>query len=464
MGFFCFSIHLGVVGLRTLAAPAEEVEPLPVADGYRGIWYWNERSGDQYKYKYSGGLATYPQQHVPIACYSAKAQKTFFVYGGRAPEANRLWHMVSYFDHRTKTVPRPRILLDKKTDDAHDNPSLLLDDQGYLWIFSNAHGTARAAYIHRSTQPFSIERFERIATTNFSYSQPWYVPGQGFCLLHTHYERGGRSLFVWLSADGRRWSDRQPLARIEMGNYQISWQQQGGRIGTALDYHPQSGGVNARTNLYYLETRDGGRTWTTVDGQPLRLPLTEVQNPALVHDYASEKRLVYLKDLTFDTQGRPVILYLTSRHYASGPEGNPRIWHTAHWTGQRWQIRPVCQSDHNYDHGSLYIEPDGTWRLIAPTDPGPQPYTTGGEMVLWKSTNEGATWTKIKQLTRNSSYNHTYARRPLGAHPDFYALWADGHTLQQSESRLYFTDRDGTHVWRLPVHIDSDQAKPEPAW
>ena len=33
------------------------------ADGYRGIWYSNQPTGDEYVYKYSGGLATYPQQH-----------------------------------------------------------------------------------------------------------------------------------------------------------------------------------------------------------------------------------------------------------------------------------------------------------------------------------------------------------------------------------------------------------------
>jgi hypothetical protein len=70
----------------------------------------------------------------------------------------------------------------------------------------------------------------------------------------------------------------------------------------------------------------------------------------------------------------------------------------------------------------------------------------------------------VKQLTRDSEYNHTYVRRPVNAHPDFYALWADGHARQQSDSRLYFTDRDGTHVWRLPVQFDGDTAKPEVAW
>lgn len=33
------------------------------------------------------------------------------------------------------------MLVDKGTDDAHDNPTLQIDEEGYLWAFSNAHGS-----------------------------------------------------------------------------------------------------------------------------------------------------------------------------------------------------------------------------------------------------------------------------------------------------------------------------------
>ncbi|MBN2308178.1 MAG: LamG domain-containing protein, partial [Candidatus Hydrogenedentes bacterium] len=38
-------------------------------DGYRGIWYYNQPSGDEYVYKYSGGLGTYCAKHIPHAWY-----------------------------------------------------------------------------------------------------------------------------------------------------------------------------------------------------------------------------------------------------------------------------------------------------------------------------------------------------------------------------------------------------------
>ena len=78
---------------------------------------------------------------------------------------------------------------------------------------------------------------------------------------------------------------------------------------------------------------------------------------------------------------------------------------------------------------------------------------------MWWTADLGKTWTKRKQMTHDSPYNNTYVRRPVNAHPDFYAFWADGHARQKSESRLYFADRDG-NVFRLPQKMNTDFVKP----
>ena len=84
--------------------------------------------------------------------------------------------------------------------------------------------------------------------------------------------------------------------------------------------------------------------------------------------------------------------------------------------------------------------------------------------VVYGSQDQGKTWKKEKQLTRGSEFNHTYVRRPVHAHPDFYAFWADGHGRRPSESRLYFTNRSADHAWRLPVQMSGEFAKPGIAW
>jgi hypothetical protein len=441
-----------------------------VADGYRGIWYMNQPQKSEHRYKYSGGFATYPQQHVPIAIHVASQRKTFFVYGGSGGNVSErddeLQHLVSYYDHATGTVPRPVRLLQKRTEDAHDNPTLSIDADGYLYVFSSAHGTSRPSYIHRSRKPYDIAAWDLLLTTNFSYTQPWYLPqSRRFLFLHTLYKQNQRTLNWQTSADGRTWSEPQLLAHIELGDYQIS-QRHGDtdRVATAFDMHPASGragtGLNYRTNIYYAETRDGGATWLTVEGKPLPTPLTAAQNPALVRDYRAENLNVYLKDLAFTREGHPVILYLTSKGYEPGPASGPFQWQTARWTGKAWDYRALTASDHNYDHGSLYIEEDGTWRVIAPLAPGPQPFGTGGDMELWTSRDQGQSWSRRATLTSGSRYNHSYARKPVNAHPDFYAFWADGSPLEPTPSALYFSTRDG-RVFRLPQQMNGATAKPE---
>ncbi|RYF11439.1 MAG: hypothetical protein EOO42_21315, partial [Flavobacteriales bacterium] len=50
-----------------------QVQTLNIKDsGYRSIWYSNEPSKDEYVYKYSGGLGTYPANHYPFSLYVAK--------------------------------------------------------------------------------------------------------------------------------------------------------------------------------------------------------------------------------------------------------------------------------------------------------------------------------------------------------------------------------------------------------
>ena len=175
---------------------------LEKANGYNGIWYFNQPQDNEYVYKYSGGLGTYCAKHIPFAVYSPEANKTFFVYGGAKGDNKSLLHMISYYDHETGLVPRPTILLDKKTTDAHDNPVLSMDKDGYLWVFCSSHGTSRPSHILKSVRPFDIDEFTCVRTTNFSYPQIWRLDEGGFLFLHTRYKNGHRRLFSIASPDG----------------------------------------------------------------------------------------------------------------------------------------------------------------------------------------------------------------------------------------------------------------------
>lgn len=434
----------------------QQQQPRTIA-GYKGIWFelgQKSEHGD----KYSGGLGTYTAKHHPLAIYVPKVDKTFFVYGGTTNKDKRhLLAMASYYDHKTGKVPRPVVVHDKQgVDDPHDNPSLQLDDAGHLWVFVSGRGKRRLGQIYRSSKPYDIKNFEHIAENEFTYPQPWWMKDQGGLLLFTKYTKG-RELY-WRTSDpaGQKWSKDHKLAGMG-GHYQVS-NQRDGKIITAFNMHP-GGDVNKRTNLYFVYSEDRGKTWRTANGKPIQTPMTEPDCAALVRDYRAEGKLVYLKDIGFDAKHSPVILYLTSSHHEPGPKGGKRTWTIAHWTDGAWAFHEVTTSTHNYDMGSLYIEGDGRWRIIAPTEPGPQTPGTGGEIAVWISDNQGKDWTKTQVITQASANNHGYVRRPVNAHPSFYGFWADGDADRLSESRLYFCNQAG-QVWMLPYDMASNFVKP----
>lgn len=456
-----YRLRLGLL-LPLLALPvahaASEGTPAPRADGYRGIWFTLGQFSEHGD-KYSGGLGTYTANHNPLAVYAPAVEKTFFVYGGSPAGERRLLCLIGSYDHRTGRVSRPVIVHDKSpVNDPHDNPSLNLDPDGYLWVFVSGRANSRPGFIYRSTAPYDASRFERLAEKIITYPQPWYITGKDFLHLFTRYTKG-RELYFETSADGRTWSETRKLAGFG-GHYQTSGAR-GGKVGSFFNYHP-GGNVDKRTNLYYAQTTDFGATWTTADGTPLTLPLATVQNPALVRDYAAEGRLLYTCDLNFDAAGNPILLYVLSRDYKPGPDGGAREWTVAHWRKGAWNFSTVATSDHNYDMGSLYVQ-GGEWLVIAPTDAGPQPWGTGGDMVLWASRDEGRTWTRRHTITANSEFNHSYARRPVNARDPFFAFWADGHPAKLSRSRIYFTESSGKRVWRLPYTLPegAEWAEPE---
>lgn len=432
--------------------------PVRKVDGYRGIWFdLGQRS--EYGSKYSGGLGTYTAKHRPLAVYAPEVKKTFFVYGGTtSAEERHLLAMIGYYDHATGTVPRPTVVHDKEgVDDPHDDPSLNIDSSGHIWVFVSGRGRLRPGFIYRSIRPYDIEGFELIMEDEFTYPQVWWFENTGFLHLFTRYT-DGRELYCSASdPEGRGWSLPRKLAGMG-GHYQMS-ARRGERVVTAFNMHP-GGNVDQRTNLYFLFTDDRGATWQTIEGAEVELPLVDPACPALVRDYRKEGRLVYLKDITFDAEGRPVLLYLTSGWHQPGPEGDPRIWTLAHWNGAGWDFREITRSTHNYDMGSLYIEPDGTWRVIGPTEPGPQYHGTGGEIAIWRSEDNGVSWTKERDVTSGSVRNHGYVRRPEEVEAGFYAFWADGNPDELSPSCLYFTNREGDSVWQLPYTMNSDYAAP----
>ena len=295
-----------------------------------------------------------------------------------------------------------------------------------------------------------------------TYPQPWKTE-YGFFHFFTKYT-GVRQLYFETSKDGMTWTGDQLLAAIPVnegeysGHYQLSNTFNGKVVATFFNRHP-NGIVDRRTDLYYVQSANFGRTWTTVDEVELHIPILEQGSPARVVDYASQSRNVYLKDMGFDSEGKPACLYIRSYGHEPGRRSAPYEWCITKWDGKSWQTSVVTSSDHNYDMGSLYISEDA-WYIAGPTEKGPQAWGVGGEIAIWQSTDRGDTWEKQKNITRNSELSHSYVRRPVDFKDPFCFFWADGHSHEFSRSELFFGNFKG-EIWKLPYTMNSEFEKPE---
>ncbi|MFY0654296.1 MAG: BNR-4 repeat-containing protein [Cyclobacteriaceae bacterium] len=431
-------------------------------DGYRGIWF---ELGQPYEYgdKYSGGLGTYTAKHRPLAMYASEVDKTFFVFGGTpSQEQKYLLCMIGEYDHASGMVSKPTVVYDKKgVDDPHDNPSLLIDEKGYLWVFISGRSTRRMGFKYRSDKPYDINSFSKVTEEEMTYPQPWLTDKGEMLHLFTKYT-GVRELYYESSTDGKSWTEDRKLAGIREkghdkgGHYQVS-ARKGNLVATFMNRHPK-GNVDRRTDLYYLQTNNLGKSWTSVDGRAMTVPLTKVESQGRVIDYYGQKKNVYLKDMCFDESGYPVCLYVASGGHEPGPVNSPREFRITRWDGLAWQTRVVCETDHNYDMGSIEIGKN-EWTVIVPSQDGPQHYGTGGEVALWKSIDKGKNWKMVKQLTVNSPRNHSYMRRSEDAKDPFRFFWADGDPEKMSISKMYFSNSKG-EVWQLPYDMKKSKEVP----
>ena len=94
-------------------------------------------------------------------------------------------------------MPRPTVVHDWQTadpplrepnvNDPHDNPSLCIDGEGYVWIFVSGRNCFRLGLVYRSTRPYCIEKFDLVRVWETTYPQPWWIEGRGLLLLFTKY-------------------------------------------------------------------------------------------------------------------------------------------------------------------------------------------------------------------------------------------------------------------------------------
>lgn len=449
-------LYLALLAVGASVAATVRAESPKPARGYFGLSYHGD---EKVTLVPAGGLATYGPQHGPVAVHSARARQTFFVFSGSPDpqQPGRMQTVIGSYDHKAGKLGVPVVLAESEAL-PQAGASLALDGDGRLWVFMPSIKAGEPGRILRASETDALAPagFEQVTTLPFEAPNAWYVEGKGFVLVFERAADGRRELCATTSPDGKTWSEPALLASIQDGCSAVTWRYKG-KIGVALNYRRTGGGLP--TGVYYIETPDAGKTWVTLDRQPAPLPLKTENSTALVFDYHSTGQSVFLKDLNFDSMGNPTILYLVTRANPNQPPAPPFIWTTARWLARGWRITGLIQSDNMMDCGVLHFENRSDWRVVAPTDAGAEPNAPGGEVVQWWSDDFGRAWAPLR-LTHDSHFNHNFIRRAVDGQPDFYTFWADGAVAIASESRLYFSTREGK-VYRMPRDMSGGEGQPE---
>ncbi|HOZ49490.1 MAG TPA: BNR-4 repeat-containing protein [Candidatus Hydrogenedentes bacterium] len=438
--WFHLALALTTIAVQPKGNAMEIVTPAPTT--FRGVWYGcgTENTLPGRDLVYAGGKATYCAWHRPMAVYAPAVNKTFFVFGDAE---NR--PAISYFDHQTSTFAPPLALGTNPDGNAHRNPTLCIDEDGFLYVFYGYAGGKQPIPVLRSIAPFDITRWERRADLtdgSGSYPNPWQLRSRE--ILVTHRVPAGWA-FRRTREGGATWEPTVSL--VEFGSYEgtstaygFSMAETGpyprklhfvwSRLGGGSPEAVRTKHLWARRfNVYYACSDDGGDTWRRSDGTAYTLPITEDIAEKL---YDSGEHGIWLKDMQIDNAGNPIILFIDAN-----TDTYESAWKVARHADGLWTLADVTRTDHMYDGGALVVLADDDIRLYGPTAAS-QPRVDGGEIEEWQSTDHGRAWTRRRALTNASPFAHNHVKTVFDQDASdgrFRVFWSYGDGRVPPESR-----------------------------
>ncbi len=396
-----------------------------------GIWHYSgckRRVSPTAKTVYGGAHATYCAWTRPMAIYAPSEDKTFFAFGNADNSPT-----ICCYDHKSRTLDHAVVVAANPDMDAHKNPHLLIDDDGYIYVFYRSH--CSPTHLEKSARPYDISQWVSmgVVAEASSYPQPWELKKGEISVFY----RGGGTHNATESCvrsrdGGKTWSKPEIIASSppKNGFYAVTIAETGEYPRKVhMAWSVTRGDWWQRYHVFYAYSDDGGYTWKKSDGSTHQLPITEPTSERIFKSDVPD-RGVWLKDIQLDSKGNPYILFVDANTLTYDCE-----WRVAVLRGGKWSIHEIAKCDHMYDAGSLVVLADGDIRAYLPTTPS-QPYQDGGDIDEWQSTDGAKTWTNTKHITSGSKYSHNYVKTVFNHQKgDFRVFWCYGDARVPPETR-----------------------------
>jgi hypothetical protein len=403
---------------------------------YTSLWY-HCCASDGVNY-YSGGAGTFPSNQRPMAVRSGA--KTYFVFTNGQSVAS-----IGAYDHRTERFSAPVAVGLVPDGNGHGNPSLLVDDDRYIYVFYGSHSTS--TLVKRSRRPENTLDWDDRAPIEgrTTYPQPWQLLPQTITVLH-RCEVANQC--IRRSMDGAAsWSDATTIIAVDdvknKGVYAISVAGAGAYprklhvMWTVIDFR-----IQERRHFYYARSEDGGTTWMRSDGSAYELPIA-AEGAERIFDSGGDQ--VNTNDIQVDARGRV---------HALISSGRDRTWR---WSlldrdeAGQWRSRQIpAFADHQFDIGALALA-GRQFRAFLPSRPT-QPGLNGGGIDEWTS-RDGDAWVR-RGLTGTDCLSHNNVKSVYGATRDFLVFWSCGDARYEPESRESWLYGYGARMQTRKIVLD----------
>jgi BNR repeat-containing family member/PKD domain/Concanavalin A-like lectin/glucanases superfamily len=333
---------------------------------------------------------------------------------------------VAAFDHDSG-IRTTAVLHSRLQADDHSNPALLIRPDGRIEVFYAMHDSDRM-YYRVATNPEDITswtREETISTNTygrqgFTYPNPIGLSAEAKTYL---FWRGGNYNPTFATRpDGQPgWSPARNLIIASGERPYVKYDTRNGdTIGFAFtNAHPAEA---SDVNIYYAYYRNGGIY--RANGTRIASLGTAV-TPEQADKVFDNQDKVWVHDMAFDSQGRPVIVFA---EFVSTTDHRYRY---AKWTGSAWVTRNVTPAG-----GSISLNGQEPYYSAGITLDHENPNTVylsrpvGGvfEVETWTTPNDGSTWSQTG-VTSGSGVNNYRPISPRGLIPfsgDMSVVWMRG--------------------------------------
>ncbi len=327
---------------------------------------------------------------------------------------------VGYYDHDNQQIESRTIFNDLEVDD-HDNPSILLDEEGHLLVFFNSHGGPEGLYFIRSKKPEDIAVWSegRLLKLNdrsqlehgnesYTYTNPVKLAEEGGRIFLFWRGMDGKPTYSTSENNGQTWSEgkllclpertysfRRPYVKVASDGK--------GKIHIALtDGHPNK---EAENSIYYMYYQKGA--FFRANGEKIREEGTAPHKPRemdVVYDATLTKEKAWIWDVAADGEGNPVLVYTRF------PDDQNHLYAYARWDRAGWINHNLINSGSWFPHtleGETETEPNYSGGIVLDHDDPTVVYMSVKrdsvfEIERWDTENGGKSWS-VQAVTKASS-------------------------------------------------------------